>query len=166
VSNNIAKLYEAYAANTARFPAILDELADQLGVSSESVARIGTGFIPVDEIGNWAWVFPERNAKGEVVGLHRRFLDGKKYMVIDSKRGLTYAVNIDTSQYEKRQWVRVSADKPCPLCGHPDGCMYPEDEYDNPNAVACVTTETGSTKQLGLGWLHIFCCPQTIRSWS
>jgi putative DNA primase/helicase len=33
--------------------------------------------------------------------------------------------------------------------------MYPEDEYDNPNAVACVTTETGSTKQLGLGWLHI-----------
>jgi P4 family phage/plasmid primase-like protien len=173
VPNNIAKLYEAYAANTARFPAILDELADQLGVSPESVARIGTGFIPVDEIGNWAWVFPERNAKGEVVGLHRRFLDGKKYMVTDSKRGLIYAVNIDTSQYEKRQWIRVSADKPCPLCGHPDGCMYPEDkpcplcghpdgcmypedEYDNPNAVACVTTETGSTKQLGLGWLHIF----------
>jgi P4 family phage/plasmid primase-like protien len=34
--------------------------------------------------------------------------------------------------------------------------MYPEDEYDNPNAVVCVTTKTGSTKQLGLGWLHIF----------
>jgi hypothetical protein len=67
--SNISKLYEAYAANTARYPAILDELADQLGVSPESVARIGTGFIPVDEVGNWAWVFPERNAKGEVIGL-------------------------------------------------------------------------------------------------
>jgi hypothetical protein len=156
VPNNIAKLYEAYAGNTARYPTILDELASQLGVSAESVAKIGTGFVPVDEVGNWAWVFPERNAKGEVVGLHRRFLDGKKFMVTDSKRGLIYAVNTDTSQYEKRQWVRVSADKPCPLCGHPDGCMYPEDEYDNPNAVVCVTTATGAAKQMKLGWLHIF----------
>lgn len=152
---DLPKLYSTYATNTARYPALYAELATQLGVSVESVTKAEVGFIPVDEHGNQAWAFPERNAKGEVVGIQERLIDGKKYAVKGSKRDLAYMVSHDTTQYEKSPWERVSAEHPCPLCGHPDGCLYPEGEYDNPNAVICVTTETGSTKQMELGWLHI-----------
>lgn len=152
---DLPKLYSTYTANMARFPALYEELASQLSVSAESVCKVGAGFIPVDEHGNQAWAFPERDAKGNVVGIPERLMNGAKYLVKGSKRGLVYAVNYDTEQYEKRQWVRVSADYPCPLCSHPDGCMYPDGEYDNPNAVICVTTKTGSAKQMELGYLHV-----------
>jgi putative DNA primase/helicase len=33
--------------------------------------------------------------------------------------------------------------------------MYPEGEYENPNAVTCVHVSEGSIKPQGLGWLHI-----------
>jgi hypothetical protein len=69
---DLNRLYSVYAANCARFPALYDELGEQLGVSATSVFKIGAGFIPVDEQGNWAWVFPERNSKGEVIGLSKR----------------------------------------------------------------------------------------------
>lgn len=152
---DIPKLYETYAANTARYPILYEELANQLGVSSESVVAIGVGFLPVDEHDHSAWVFPERNAKGKVVGVSKRLMNGKKYMVEGSKRGLIYAVHTDTAQYEKRQWARVSTARPCPLCGKPDGCLYPEGEYDDPNAVVCVHIATGATRPMKLGYLHI-----------
>ncbi|MCP5019607.1 MAG: hypothetical protein GY938_30640 [Ketobacter sp.] len=154
---DIPKLYETYAANTARYPALYTELATQLGVSAEAVAKAEIGFIPVDEHGNQAWASPERTAKGVVVGVQKRLDSGKKYAVPGSKRGLAYMVDHDTTQYERNDgWERVSAEYPCPLCGHPDGCMYPKGEYDNPNAVTCVTTKVGSTKPSGTGWLHVF----------
>jgi P4 family phage/plasmid primase-like protien len=152
---DIQKLYSIYAANTARFPALYAELASQLGVSPESVTAIGAGFLPVDDKGNWAWVFPERDAKGKVIGISKRLQSGAKYMVTDSKRGLMYAVNRDTAEYERNQFVRVSTDYPCILCGKPDGCLYPEGEYENPNAVVCVHIATGAAKTLELGHLHI-----------
>jgi len=154
--NDIPKLYSIYAQNIARFPALYGILARQLGVSVESVTKVGAGFIPVDEHENQAWVFPERNAKGKVVGIQERLDSGKKYAVKGSKRGLVYAVNLDTKQHERQQWVRVSTTHPCPLCNKPDGCLYPENEYDNPNAVICVHIESGSTKPMELGYLHIF----------
>lgn len=153
--SNMNDLHSIYVQNIARFPALYDELAGQLGVSAESVFKVGTGLCPLDEQGNWSWVWPERDTKGDVVGLSKRLTGGSKYMVKGSKRGLVYMVNYDTTPYEKRQWTRASTDHPCPLCGHPDGCMYPEGEYKNPNAVVCVTTESGSAKPMGLGWLHI-----------
>ena len=153
--SNLKAFHDIYTANIAKFPALIDELANQLGVSAESVFKVGTGLIPLDEQGNWSWVFPERDAKGTVIGLNKRFVGGAKYMVKGSKRGLVYVVNHDITQYEKRQWTRVSVDRPCPLCGKPDGCLYPEREYDNPNAVICVHIATGSTKPMKLGYLHI-----------
>lgn len=149
-------LYTSYAANMARFPAIYTELAEQLGVSEEAVAKAEIGFIPVDEWDHQAWAFPERTAKGDVIGIQERLDSGKKYAVSGSKRGLAYMVDRDVSQYKEDDgWERTSADYPCPLCGHPDGCMYPEGEYDNPNAVICVKTKTGATKEMGLGHLHV-----------
>lgn len=156
--SDVQKLYATYAANTARFPALYDELASQLGVSPESVTKIGAGFIPVDEFGQWAWVFPERNAKGKVTGISKRITGKPKYMVPGSKHGLIYAVNHNTKQCEKPSlgWERTSAAYPCTLCGKPDGCLYPKGEYDNPNAVICIRVETGATKSMEFGWLHVF----------
>jgi len=153
MSNDIPKLYSTYAQNIARFPVLYGILAQQLGVSVESITKVGAGFIPVDEHENQAWVFPERNAKGEVVGLPERLGSGKKYMVKGSKRGLVYVVNLDATQHEQRQWIRVSTTHPCPLCNHPDGCMYPENEYNDPNAVICIKRQ--SDIPMGLGHLII-----------
>lgn len=153
--SNLTKLHDTYTTNIAKFPALYDELANQLGVSTESVFKIGTGLIPLDEQGNWSWVFPERNVKGDIVGLNKRLTGGSKYMVKGSKRGLSYIVNYDTEQYEKRQWTRVSIDYPCPLCGKPDGCLYPEGEHHNPNAVICVHISSGAIKPMELGYLHV-----------
>ena len=153
---DLTKLYAAYAQNTARFPALYTELARQLNVSEEAVTKAEVGFIPVDHKDNQAWAFPERDSKGAIVGIQERLMDGTKYMVPGSKRGLAYMVNRDTTQYDGNYgWERTSAEYPCPLCGHPDGCMYPKGEYENPNAVTCVTTKVGATKQTGMGYLHI-----------
>lgn len=38
-----------------------------------------------------AWTFPEQNHRGQIVGVNRRLLDGSKFCVIGSRRGLTYA---------------------------------------------------------------------------
>lgn len=162
---DIQKLYEVYAANTARFPALYDELARQLGVSAEAVAKAEVGFIPVDHRDNQAWAFPERDAKGTVIGIQERLMNGTKYMVPGSKRGLAYMVNRDTSQYDSDySWERTSTERPCPLCKgessdgsfKPSGCLYPKDEYDNPNAVICVRTPVGASKKMSIGYLHVF----------
>jgi len=162
--NYLDQLYASYAQNTARFPVLYSVLAGQLGVSSESTAKAEVGFIPIDEHGNQAWAFPERNAKGDVVGIHERLDNGKKYAVKGSKRGLAYMVNHDITQYEGDYgWERTSAGQPCPICHgassdgsfKPSGCLYPKGEYDNPNAVICVRTSVGAVKELGLGHLHI-----------
>lgn len=152
---NIPKLNDIYTANMARFPALYDELAGQLSVSATSVFKLGAGFLPVDEQGNWVWTFPERNAKGEVIGVSKRLQTGAKYMVKGSKRGLMYVVDHEVHQQTQTQWIRVSKDKHCPLCDKPDGCLYPEGEHKNPNAVICVHISTGAAKAMELGYLHI-----------
>lgn len=163
--SDIPKLYAAYAQNCARFPALYDELASQLGVSTESIVKAEVGFIPVDHKGNQAWAFPERDSKGNVIGIHERLMGGTKYMVPDSKRGLAYMVNHDTTQYNRNYgWERTSAEYPCPLCNgessdgsfKPSGCLYPKNEYDNPNAVICIRTSVGAAKKMNLGYLHVF----------
>ena len=51
------------------YPAMLADLAEGLGVSPESLQAIGIGWYPAEA----CWVFPERDAKGSVVGISRRF---------------------------------------------------------------------------------------------
>ena len=152
---NFQELHNTYVQNIQMFPVMLRELSNQLEVSITSLGRIGVGLNPLNGYGMWAWVFPERDAKGNVIGLLERYADGSKLMVKGSKRGLIYEVNDGQKEYEYKKWQRVSAEFLCPLCGKPDGCMFPEGEYDNPNAIVCVHTSEGSTKPLGLGYLHI-----------
>ncbi len=145
-------LYHIYIQNAARFPALLRKLSKQLGVSVTSLSKVGWGFNPDHN----SWIWPERNEHGDVIGLGERYQNGKKYMVKGSKRGLIYAVNNEqTKEYEKKNWIRVNKEFPCSLCGKPDGCMYPDGEYKQPNAIVCVHISEGSIKPLNLGYLHI-----------
>ena len=138
------------------YPEMLSQFAEQIGVSFESLDNLGIGFYPLRQ----AWVFPERDDKGNVIGLLYRFHDGKKQTEKGSKRGLTYAVNSDyNKEYEyvsgKHNWKRVSKQIPCHVCGKFDGCLVSADNPTNPTAVVCVRIPEGSTKALKLGYLHI-----------
>lgn len=61
----------------------LQPLAEQIGVTAESLARLG-----VTSNGS-EYHIPERNADGEVIGIARRFDDGNKGFVAGGHRGLT-----------------------------------------------------------------------------
>ena len=67
----------------------LRPLADELGVTVESLARLG-----VTRTGR-EWHIPERNADGEIIGTAIRNDDGRKWFVEGGHRGLTMAWPID-----------------------------------------------------------------------
>lgn len=145
-----AELFNIFTSNVLSL-AILKSLSDELGVSLESLQKLEVGINP----DSGGYIFPERDSQGNVIGLMQRFPDGSKLMVKGSKRGLIYAVNYEKESYEKKKWIRVSSETPCLLCHKGDGCMYPEGEYNNPNAIVCVHISKGSIRPLELGYLHI-----------
>ena len=68
-------------------PGRIGELAGLLKVSPVALAWLGVGW------DGQAWTMPERNHLGQIIGVNRRFEDGKKVCVIGSRRGLTYATH-------------------------------------------------------------------------
>lgn len=68
-----------------------DFAAYELGLDPVALDALRPGFD--DEAG--AWTFPERDAAGAIVGLVRRFPDGRKLCVKGSRRGLTFAHPLD-----------------------------------------------------------------------
>lgn len=64
-----------------------DELANQFGVSRESLDRLKVGWNDK----NSAWLIPERDAAGNVIGVVRRYRNGKKRQWPGGRRGLTLA---------------------------------------------------------------------------
>ena len=62
-------------------------LAERLGVASRALEAIYCGH------DGRAWTFPERNQSGLIIGVVRRFEDGKKMCAKGSRRGLTYSDN-------------------------------------------------------------------------
>lgn len=67
-----------------------EALAELLGVSCEALEDIGVGY---NDIGGNCWTFPERNERGDVIGINRRFETGEKRAI--GNRGLTYGPNWD-----------------------------------------------------------------------
>jgi hypothetical protein len=65
-------------------PPKLRALARQLGVSTGSLRALGVGWSEVDS----AWTFPEHDGLGNIVGILRRFADGRKKAVAGGRRGL------------------------------------------------------------------------------
>jgi hypothetical protein len=66
---------------------LLGRLAEQLGVTPGSLEALGVGYDEEER----AWTFPERDAGGAVIGLTRRYADGKKLAWPGGHRGLTFA---------------------------------------------------------------------------
>jgi putative DNA primase/helicase len=141
------------------WPAMVADLAQDLGVTPRSLVAIGIGWMP-DEA---CWVFPERDAEGRIVGLVRRFKNGKKLSSTGSKRGLTYAVAQDFQPKKgedytpgSQNWTRTSEEFPCPICGKHDWCLLSSENPADPQAVICGRTAEGATQPLGeSGYLHI-----------
>ena len=61
-------------------------LAAILGVSKDALDMLRVGYDEHDKF----WTFPERNERGQVVGITRRFENGQKLCAVGSKRGLTF----------------------------------------------------------------------------
>lgn len=156
---NFADLLLAMQGNM--IPAMCQDLAAQLGsgVTAQAVQAAGIGFYPAEQ----CWIFPERDANGNVIGLLKRFMDGKKYTWKDSKRGLSYdPVGVrqkesDVPEYRPR-FIRVGESGfPCPVCGREnDGCLVSDEDPEDPAAVICVRTAVGAERCLesGAGYFH------------
>jgi hypothetical protein len=81
-ARNWGKLAIHYQHNLTR--PVLNRLARDLGVSPESLLDLGVGYSEVER----AWTFPERDGGGEVIGILRRFRDGKKRAMKGGRRGI------------------------------------------------------------------------------
>ncbi len=139
---------------------IVQPLADELGVSIDSLLRLGVGCRPGD--GDRTYTFPVRDGKGEVVGINRRFINGTKCFVTGSKHGLYYDPKADSTTADncgsyKGSFIRIAdAGVLCPICGRNDWCMVSEDNPSDPAAAICGPTEEGSVKKIkDSGYLHI-----------
>ena len=155
----------AYQRNV--WPAMVADLAEDLGVSARSLTTLGIGWMPLEA----CWVFPERDAEGRVIGLVRRYRNGKKFCTSGSKRGLTYALapdfNPDGEKYVpgSHNWTKVFADLPCPICGKADWCLVSSESPHDPAAVICGRRAEGARLPLGeAGYLHVRKATGEVRS--
>lgn len=131
--------------------AIIGVLADQLGVSIDSLQRLGVGWSITDN----AWTFPERDADGKLIGIIRRLWDGRKLAISGSKRGLVYETSDLTDGYDptRQQWQRVTENDPCPICGRYKWCG--KDAQDPPRFVRCMRKAEGAVhKDRADGYIH------------
>jgi hypothetical protein len=69
---------------------LLRKLANQLGVIEDSLTALQVGRTEIEQ----AWTFPERDACGNVIGILRRFEDGRKQLMAGGKRGIYLPCNL------------------------------------------------------------------------
>ena len=138
------------------YPEMIELLAEQFGVSVEVLNRLEVGWHP----GEQAWVTREFDHKGNIVGLQKRYRDGKKFMVEGSKRGLVYErtekIGNRQTPYKKNNFVRAyNVGVDCPLCGKRKWCMVTDDNPHDPSAVICGHTSNGAVRYIeNSGYLH------------
>ena len=140
------------------YPSMINCLAEDLGVTSESIKKLGIGFYPLKQ----AWIFAERDENGQIIGLVQRYkIRGKlkKHCWPGSKRGLNYeavGTKVKNKIIRQNQFVRITdANVTCPICGKSDWCMVSNDNPANPSAIICPRISKGATKNIeGAGYLH------------
>jgi putative DNA primase/helicase len=169
MSKKIVQMLEKYQENT--HPAMLEDLATHLGVSYESLACLELGWAPIvhfkkgDNHQGW-WAVPERDNKGDLVGIGLRSQQDMKVMYPGSGRGMIYSINPEhtkggsTISYRPgpQNWIRTAeAGVDCPVCDKPDGCLVAYDDDDKPKAAICIREASGAKKEVrgGGSWLHI-----------
>lgn len=148
-----AELFEMFRGNV--YPGMLEDLAEKLGpgITVAAIEELGVGYFP----GEACWVFAERDAKGNIIGLQRQYHNGKKFMVPGSKRGLIYPFNPDHEIGDKRYdagkfgWIQIHrTGLTCPICAKSDWCRVSPDYVDRegPSAVACSRIHDGSVREI------------------
>ena len=75
---NFSELFSTYAANILN-ESMVKLLADELGVSTDSLLKLGLGYHLMGY--SHAYVIPERDGQGNIISLMQRFADGTKIMV-------------------------------------------------------------------------------------
>ena len=151
--DELEKLYTMFQSNV--YQSMVETLAEELKVTVASINRLGVGYDYIEE----CWIFAERDERGQIVGLSRRYRDGSKFMVHGSKRGLIYECvqTIEKGRvYHNSGFIparHVGVD--CPLCGERGWCMVSCDNPHNPSAVICGRTSEGAVKYIeDSGYLH------------
>jgi len=147
--------------STSVVPAMREFYINELGVSLEAIQLLPVGY----DYKYQAWVYPERDVRGNIIGLSYRYDNGKKTMAPNekNKRGLIYPFNQEYSNGSERyspgkhNFRRVAdAGVKCPVCGKPDFCLVSAENPSNPQAVICGRIAEGSVQKQGeSGWLHI-----------
>jgi P4 family phage/plasmid primase-like protien len=151
--DELERLYVLYQSNV--WESMVESLSEELEVSVTSINRLGVGYCFEDQ----CWIFAERDDRGQIIGLSKRYHDGSKFMVEGSKRGLVYEC-INTVEkgrvYTSSGFISVkSAGVDCPICGKDDWCMVSRDDPNNPSAAICPRTKEGSVKRIeDSGYLH------------
>jgi len=74
-------------------PEAFERFARNLGLSTESLRRLGVGYSPQ----RLAWLFPMRNAAGDVVGIRLRLPSARKLSVKGGREGLFLPSNLQPS---------------------------------------------------------------------
>ena len=130
---NFTDLFSTYQNNVTE--GMIRLLADDLNVSTDAIKALGVGFWPHKQ----AWIFPERDTKGGIIGLTTRYIGGGKAMVEGSLHGLTYILNPEFKGGKQRagsllqDFIRVHEAKvKCPICGNPDWCLVSRDDPEDP----------------------------------
>jgi hypothetical protein len=65
-------------------------LAAMLGVNSDTLRRLQLGYVPETEDEAEHWLFPEKDAGDKVIGLLRRYANGKKRRMAGGRCGLIF----------------------------------------------------------------------------
>lgn len=161
--NKFDKLHSAFVGNANE--AILVWLAEQLGVSLQSLHDLQVGYVPVVEFKggkkSYGWFsVPFRDSAGKIIGFSLRDREGAKYNYPGSNHGCIYAINPKHRAGDHgysagpHNWTRaMDSGELCPICHKPDGCLLSSDNPNDPKAVICIRTV--SPKRLSFGWLHI-----------
>lgn len=152
---NFELLHEAYTSNVLS-EKMIGPLAEQLGVSVESLTRLGVGCPP----GDLSYTFPIRDGAGKIIGFSQRYENGSKYLTAGSKQGLFFEpTDLENKNHgkAKQRFVRVAdVGVDCPVCGKPDWCIVSIDDPRSPSAAICQRVSEGSIRYIEeSGYLHI-----------
>jgi hypothetical protein len=80
-------IWEPYLA--ARVPNLdrIEQLAGLLGVAAFSLCALRVSYDESEK----CWLFPERNHDGRIVGINRRWANGKRFYAVGSRPGLSFS---------------------------------------------------------------------------
>lgn len=88
-------------AERYRRGADLEAIGNPLGLPASALRRLGIGF----DIGSAASIWPEQDAAGRIVGLLRRFRDGRKRLRAGDRAGLFVPLDLPSDLAGERLYV-------------------------------------------------------------